>query len=80
MPAAAFRGAFAGLGVGTLLLIVTALVGGSGPAGAAPESQTFSFTGAAQSFVVPPNVCQLSVDALGAQGGAEESVTGAPAE
>ena len=38
----------------------------------APEfvTETFEFTGAGQSFAVPANVCQVTVDAHGAQGGA----------
>src|SRR5215471_5843648 len=79
MPAVAFRGALAGLGVGAALLGVVALVG-SGPAGAAPQTQAFSFTGAPQSFVVPANVCQLAVDAFGAQGGAQNSASSADAK
>lgn len=41
----------------------------TGTAGAQPTSQTFSFTDAAQSFTVPENVCQIAVDAFGAEGG-----------
>jgi len=33
------------------------------------QSQTFNFTGAAQSFTVPAGVCSLTVDVRGAQGG-----------
>ncbi len=47
-------GTFAGLGV---------------TASAAPTTQTFSFTGAPETFTVPANVCQITVAALGAQGG-----------
>ena len=55
--------------------LVTALVGSVGfiaaatPAAAAPESQTFTFTGVPQTFTVPANVCQITVDTFGAQGG-----------
>jgi hypothetical protein len=42
----------------------------SAPAVAAPTTQQFDFTGAAQQFTVPANVCQITVDAHGAQGGA----------
>ena len=42
---------------------------GSGTAGAEPVTQEFEFTGAAQEFVVPADVCSLSIDAFGAQGG-----------
>jgi hypothetical protein len=41
----------------------------STPATAAPQSQQFDFTGAAQTFTVPANVCQVTVDAFGAAGG-----------
>lgn len=56
------------------LVAGTALVGAgvlfaSEPSGAAPVSETFSFTGAPETFVVPANVCQVTVDAFGAQGG-----------
>ena len=40
-----------------------------GTAAAQPTTQTFSFTGGAQSFTVPENVCQITVDAFGAEGG-----------
>ena len=40
-----------------------------GSAGAAPVTETFVFTGATQDFVVPANVCQVTVEALGAGGG-----------
>jgi hypothetical protein len=36
------------------------------PAPAAPTTETFEFTGEAQEFVVPENVCQVTVDAHGA--------------
>jgi Glycine rich protein len=47
---------------------VLARVGGSGAA-AAPTTEQFDFTGAAQEFTVPANVCQITVDAYGAAGG-----------
>jgi hypothetical protein len=34
-----------------------------------PLARTFNYTGAAQTYTVPPNVTSLQVDALGAQGG-----------
>jgi len=43
------------------------------PATAAPQTQQFDFTGAAQEFVVPANVCQVTIDAFGAEGGDGES-------
>ena len=44
------------------------------PASSAQEgdvtvTETFGSTGAPESFVAPDNVCQLTVDAVGAQGG-----------
>ena len=41
----------------------------SAPAVAAPQTKQFDFTGGAQEFVVPANVCQVTVDAFGAAGG-----------
>jgi hypothetical protein len=47
------------------------------PAGASlsTSSQTFSYTGAAQSFTVPAGVTSLTVDASGAQGGGSQPST-----
>jgi hypothetical protein len=42
---------------------------GSGTAGAAPVTEEFEFTGDEQEFVVPANVCSLTIDAFGAEGG-----------
>ena len=39
------------------------------PAGAEPVTETFGFTGAAQSFTVPADVCAITVTARGAAGG-----------
>jgi hypothetical protein len=61
--------------------LLTVLVAGAGtiavgllgsPAAAAPTTVTFGFTGTQQTFVVPSNICSLTVTALGGQGGAEE--------
>ena len=41
----------------------------SAPAVAAPQTQQLDFTGGAQEFVVPANVCQVTVDTFGAAGG-----------
>lgn len=41
----------------------------AGGAGASTSSQTFSCTGAAQTFTVPAGVTSLTVDAFGAEGG-----------
>lgn len=46
-----------------------ALLFSAGPAGAAPVTETFDFTGGSQTFVVPADVCQITVDAFGAAGG-----------
>ena len=40
-----------------------------------PTSQTFSYTGAQQTFVVPAGVTSISVDAYGAQGGSNSPST-----
>ena len=50
----------------------TALVGAvhDSDIDAQTNQQVFGFTGAAQTFTVPPDVCQVTVDAFGAQGGA----------
>jgi hypothetical protein len=37
--------------------------------GALPDATSFSFTGAAQNYTVPPNVCSIKIVAAGAQGG-----------
>ena len=57
-----------------------AALAGVGTAGAEPTPRTFSFEGASEQFTVPVNVCQVTVDALGAQGGAgfSAAVDGAP--
>src|SRR5262249_59121827 len=39
------------------------------PATAAPTTKTFEFTGKAETFVVPANVCRVTIDAFGAAGG-----------
>lgn len=39
------------------------------PASAQPQSQTFEFTGGEQTFVVPDDVTEVTVEAWGAQGG-----------
>ncbi|MBK8555546.1 MAG: HYR domain-containing protein [Lewinellaceae bacterium] len=40
--------------------------------------ETFVYTGAAQSWVVPAGVTEITIDAWGAQGGPSESCTGGP--
>jgi hypothetical protein len=40
-----------------------------GPVGAQTSPETFAFTGAAETFTVPADVCQVTVTALGAAGG-----------
>jgi hypothetical protein len=54
---------------GFLLAGGSLFLAGVGTAGAQPTTQTFSFTDGAQGFTVPANVCQITVDAFGAQGG-----------
>ena len=57
--------------------VVAALVGaavlvGGGPSVGAPAQnspQTFNFTGTAQTFTVPADVCQVTLDVFGAEGG-----------
>ena len=44
-----------------------------GPATAEPTTQDFAYTGGEQSFVVPAGVCSVTVDAFGAEGGANPS-------
>src|SRR5262249_11241168 len=52
-------------------LVVGAFVAvtGAGIAGAQPTSETFSFTGSSEDFTVPQNVCEITVDAFGAEAG-----------
>src|SRR5260370_1548411 len=45
------------------------LVAASPPAGAAPQSTSFAFSGGSVPFTVPPGVCSITFDAFGAQGG-----------
>src|SRR5215217_31886 len=66
MPLSARRTA----GLGALGLAVTTLTFGVGSAAAEPTDESFGSTGEVQTFVVPEGVCEISVDALGAEGGA----------
>jgi hypothetical protein len=59
-----------------LFLIGGFAVLGAGTAGAVPTSETFSFTGEQASFTVPADVCELTIDAFGAQGGAGSIIEG----
>ena len=54
--------AVTGLGGAALVLSIS-------PADAAPQTETFEFSGAPEDFVVPEGVCSLTVDAFGAEGG-----------
>jgi hypothetical protein len=56
------------LGAGVLTLT-------GGPASAAPTDEVFEFTGEEQTFVVPEGVCEITVDALGAEGGSGTVLT-----
>jgi hypothetical protein len=55
--------------VGGVTLAFATVAGLGGLAGAAPTTEEFDFTGEAEPFVVPANVCQLTIDVFGAQGG-----------
>ena len=57
--------AVAVLGLGGAALAATVM----SPAGAAPTTETFEYTGAAEDCVVPDGVCEVTVDAYGAEGG-----------
>ena len=63
--------------IGAVLVAAAAAVSwgvvAGAPAVAEPTTQTFSATGDVQSFVVPAGVCSVTVDALGAQGGANSA-------
>src|SRR5450759_5053858 len=62
-----------GAGVGaaaTVLVGVTALVAGSGPAGAAPTSLFSSTTSGLQATAVPAGICFVTITADGGHGGA----------
>ena len=52
------------------------VLAGATPATAAPTAQVFSYTGAAQSFTVPANVCSVQVSAQGGSGGTSGSTAG----
>lgn len=45
------------------------------PGRAQPVTETFEFTGQQETFLVPPNVCELTIEAAGAQGGVGSSST-----
>jgi hypothetical protein len=51
------------------LVLTPVVVVGQVPAGAAPVTETFAYTGDAQTFVVPDGVCEVTIDAFGAEGG-----------
>jgi hypothetical protein len=58
------------LGAVVALTAGAMLLAGGAPSGAAPQSQTFTFTGAPELFAVPAGVHAITVDAFGASGGA----------
>jgi len=60
--------AVAGVAASVAIAAGVALVG-AGPAGAAPTSVTFDYTGTNQTWVVPAGVTEITVDLSGAQGG-----------
>jgi hypothetical protein len=56
--------------VGTSMLGIVALaITGVETAGAQPATKTLSFSGGPQTFTVPENVCAITMDAFGAEGG-----------
>ena len=65
--------------IGALLLGVGGLVGAGlgGPAGAEPVPEPFEFSDGPQEFVVPAEVCQVTIEAFGAEGGGVEPADGA---
>lgn len=72
-----------GPAVGVLLAATVTYAAGAAPlaAGQVPPTSpaVFDHTGAAQTFTVPPDVCQATLTALGAQGGLGAPVPSAPA-
>ncbi len=57
-------------GASTLgLLAGSTLIGLSGAGAALPAATDFSYTGSAQTYVVPAGVCAVQIVAAGAQGG-----------
>ncbi len=58
------------VGASTLgLLAGSTLIGFSGAGAALPAATDFSYTGSAQTYVVPADVCAVQIVAAGAQGG-----------
>ena len=60
------------LRLGTSLALVSAsaaTVASNAGSATSPTTQTFDYTGSAQAYTVPDDVCSIRVDALGAQGG-----------
>ncbi len=55
------------------LLAVALVVGLLWPASAGASTSTFSYTGAEQTYTVPAGVSEVSINAVGAQGGAQTS-------
>jgi hypothetical protein len=70
--------------VAATALAVAGLLLSSSTAGAAPVTETFEYNGTdgsdgtPQEFVVPPDVCQITVDVSGAAGGAGDGGTPTP--
>jgi hypothetical protein len=50
------------------LIVASLVLVGPGSADAAEFTETFDYTGAAQSFVVPEGVCEVTLDVYGAEG------------
>ncbi|HEY3670803.1 MAG TPA: glycine-rich protein [Acidimicrobiia bacterium] len=63
--------------IGAVLVAAAASLGwvaiAGAPATAEPTTQAFAYTGDSQSFVVPAGVCSVTIDAFGAQGGANSA-------
>ncbi len=57
------------IGVSTLALFGASTLFAYGASAALPALNTFSYTGAAQTYTVPENVCAVTLVAAGAQGG-----------
>ena len=55
--------------VGSVLASAGVLVAVAPPAGAAPVTVTFDYTGTVQNWVVPPEVHDVAVEVRGAHGG-----------
>jgi len=62
----------------TVLIAGSAVIGGGVAGGQDTETMSFGYTGEADSFAVPADVCSIEVDAFGASGNDEEGGTQTP--